>query len=532
MYKKYNTGGSFDTEQIMSMAGGAINNISNSKGKGSTIGSLIGTGIGAIATAATGGAAAPLIPALSGLGGSIGGGIDKRQQSHMDQYKGLQQAANQSVFAYGGNYSKAFAEVEGNEIMVTPSGKVKRYSGKSHEEGGIMVDKAGNPTDKTPVTNSPYVYSNRIMINGKPASDIVSNLSSKAKYKDSIANSTIKKIRDLSESYKQASGIEETPMQKYATKGYFDSSTNRISPTAVTKSYRNIYGDDGKLYQAGNLAHVEITGTRDGGDKAYDDGKDPIEPELDPYELARKRLYDMGYKKLDEKFTPGDKWQLGSMATVGAIDFGMSFRKPATMQDKYLPDAINKLNSQRFSNEAENERRLRNRTSYFNTIANSYRNSNVKAAAMSNLYAQDDLNTGMLSQQQQQMRNQISSSQAAGYLQANAMDKQSLQINWANLAEQNRLRRDAIGTIGNSGARYGQNYNVNRATAINMSMIGTSDFSGANWADIASGRSNNPVGYTKRFEEQTRELEAIKKELDALKAEKEANKSANKPTGQ
>lgn len=450
MYKKYNEGGEFPYAATIGGAIGGVTQAVTATGKNKKIGSLIGTGLGIAATALTGGAAAPLIPALSSLGGAVGGKVDNNKQQQIQDYVKLQKSSNMSVFAYGGHFSKPAAEVEGKEVMVTPKGNVKYYNGKSHEQGGIMVDRAGNPTSQANYTAHPYIYSNKINVNGKPASEVVAKLARRSNsYTDNITKTTINKVRDISEQtrqfYEQQMTEQEQPQQQYGWGSWF--------PVAQYM---------------------------------YDAYQQPSDSTLLPVKPP---------KDSNAMFTLGDKVQLGSMAAVGLTDMAMSFRKPANMHDRYMPEALNKTAQMRYSNEAENNRRMRNRASYMDTISNSYRNSNVRGAALSNLYAQDDLNTGMLAQQQQQIRNQILGSQAGMYMNMNASDKQTVQANWQNLGEQNKLRRDAVGTLGNAAGRFGQAYNNNLINKLGLSMVGTSDFKATDWAKLVSGRFTYPVEY-------------------------------------
>jgi hypothetical protein len=491
--RKYNTGGEFDAAGAAAGIGGGLTSVASSVASGSknkTIGSIIGAGVGGALTVLTAGAAAPLIPAMSSLGGSIGGKVDANKQDKLNEYAKLQQSSNMSAFRYGGHFSKPAAEVEGEEVMVKPDGNVKFYNGKSHEKGGIMVDRAGNPTANTGYKSYPYIYSNKIDINGKPASDVVTRLAKRSNsFTDSITKNTINKVKQMSDAtkqyYQQQAQQQEGGIPKFGGGDEFKLGESPYS------TYTNPWQTNNPAsYQAPsadpNNYIPTITDPNQRPKLITDDFFNPV---------SDKQKKPPGKDENKAFFTKGDFIQLGAMGAVGLTDLAMSGRKPAQMHDRYMHDAMSKTNAQQYSNEAENNRRIRNRASYFDTISNSYRSSNTRAAALSGLYAQDDLNTGSLAQNQQQIRNQILQSQAQMYMGANSADKQTLSANWSNLAEQNRLRRDAVGTIGNAAARLGQNYNANLTSKLALSAVGTTDFKAEDWSRLVSGQFKYPVEY-------------------------------------
>lgn len=63
----------------------------------------------------------------------------------------------ENMFGYGGTSGKRKINVEGGEVMETPSGVVKKISGKKHEQGGVNV--------KVPAGTK--IYSDRLKIDGE-----------------------------------------------------------------------------------------------------------------------------------------------------------------------------------------------------------------------------------------------------------------------------------------------------------------------------------------------------------------------------
>ncbi len=55
------------------------------------------------------------------------------------QFSGIAKQAANAEFATGGKVNKVSVEVEGDEVMETPDGKVAKFKGPDHEEGGIPI---------------------------------------------------------------------------------------------------------------------------------------------------------------------------------------------------------------------------------------------------------------------------------------------------------------------------------------------------------------------------------------------------------
>jgi len=116
-------------------------------GQGSTVGSLIGTGVGALGFIGGPQLAAMTIPLGQQLGAQIGSKFDKQTLETnpiqaMPQNVEFNQGQTQNIYAMGGmpgGINSQMAEVEKQEVMKTPSGQTMIADAPSHSNGGLQL---------------------------------------------------------------------------------------------------------------------------------------------------------------------------------------------------------------------------------------------------------------------------------------------------------------------------------------------------------------------------------------------------------
>ncbi len=116
-------------------------------GQGSTVGSLIGTGVGALGFIGGPQLAALTVPLGQQLGSTIGSKFDKQTLETnpiqaMPQNVEFNQGQTQNIYAMGGmpgGINAQMAEVEKQEVMKTPNGQTMIADAPSHSNGGLQL---------------------------------------------------------------------------------------------------------------------------------------------------------------------------------------------------------------------------------------------------------------------------------------------------------------------------------------------------------------------------------------------------------
>lgn len=125
-------------------------------GWGGALGTVLGTGAALGLTALTGGAAAPLIPAIAGAGASIGGsigsnieqGIDKNKQSNQQFQPQYQQPLPQQMqFAKGGMLNKRGIPHRGTSEQMPYQSQMQSYPNLEFGNGEQMLANGGQLED-------------------------------------------------------------------------------------------------------------------------------------------------------------------------------------------------------------------------------------------------------------------------------------------------------------------------------------------------------------------------------------------------
>jgi hypothetical protein len=112
---------------------------------GSTVGSIVGAGVGALGFMGGPAVGIATMSLGSSLGQRVGSEYDKNnmpQEPMMQQYQptmfNMDRGSNNNFYPYGG-MTAPNAEVELNEVAKTPDGQTIMFDGPSHEQGGIQT---------------------------------------------------------------------------------------------------------------------------------------------------------------------------------------------------------------------------------------------------------------------------------------------------------------------------------------------------------------------------------------------------------
>ena len=238
--------------------GGVLTEAAAGAGTGAMSGAAFG-GIGALPGALIGGA----VGLIKGLAGEVEANKERKvelmQRNAQIQSMQSQGSVNNYLptFKFGGVFKgkkviKPNAEVEGNEMVLTPDGNMGKVKGPSHEKGGVKVNLPGGS----------FVFSKRVKVEGgKSAAEIIENerLNSKINrtnkglegsgtrlnknsLEQNMTNYT-NRIKDLAmkqEESKTPSFAKGGKIPKYQPGGLF----KPVSTDYVSNPYLNMLGDN------------------------------------------------------------------------------------------------------------------------------------------------------------------------------------------------------------------------------------------------------------------------------------------------
>jgi|DEB0MinimDraft_6_1074348.scaffolds.fasta_scaffold12365_3 hypothetical protein len=111
---------------------------------------------------------------------------------------------------------------------------------------------------------------------------------------------------------------------------------------------------------------------------------------------------------LKSNFSQGDQMNLLAGALKSAYYTSQANRPVAAPRfNTGFDEAKSQINQMRLSTQAEQNQRVRNRNAYIRGVEQNAPNAATRLSNLQGIYAQDDMNTSMISQKQQQLQNQV-----------------------------------------------------------------------------------------------------------------------------